>query len=65
MAKMTWIDQTAGALLIAGGLNWGSIAFFSKNLVQSLVPAYSNLVYMLVGASALWMAYRGYVQKFN
>lgn len=65
MAKMTWLDQIANVLLLAGGLNWGAIAAFNMNLVEKFLPSMSNIVYLLVGVSAVYIAYRGYVQKFN
>ena len=44
-------------LLIVGGLNWGLVGLFDFNLVASLfgeMSALSRIVYVLVGASALW-----------
>lgn len=43
-------------LVIVGGINWGLVAF-DLNLVEALFgadTALSNLVYGLVGLSALW-----------
>jgi uncharacterized membrane protein YuzA (DUF378 family) len=44
-------------LLIVGGLNWGLVGLLNFDLVAALFGASSLLprvVYMLVGASALW-----------
>ena len=44
-------------LLIVGGLNWGLVGLFDFDLVAALfgeMSALSRLVYVLVGASALW-----------
>jgi len=44
-------------LLIVGGLNWGLVGLFNFDLVATLFGAgsiLSRIVYVLVGASALW-----------
>lgn len=44
-------------LVIIGGINWGLVGLFDYNLVAELFGNASwitRLVYMLVGASALW-----------
>ncbi len=44
-------------LVIVGGLNWGLVGAFDFDLVAGLFgvdSALSNLVYILVGVSALW-----------
>ena len=44
-------------LVIVGGLNWGLVGLFSFDLVATLfgdASILSRLVYILVGASALW-----------
>ena len=44
-------------LLIVGGLNWGLVGLFDFNLVAALFgedSLLSRIVYILVGASALW-----------
>lgn len=43
-------------LVIVGGLNWGLVGIFDYNLVNAIlgsVPAVENVVYALVGISAL------------
>jgi uncharacterized membrane protein YuzA (DUF378 family) len=44
-------------LVIVGGLNWGLVGLFSFDLVATIFGAgslLSRIVYILVGASALW-----------
>jgi uncharacterized membrane protein YuzA (DUF378 family) len=44
-------------LLIVGGLNWGLVGIANLDLVATLFGAgslLSRIVYILVGASALW-----------
>jgi uncharacterized membrane protein YuzA (DUF378 family) len=44
-------------LVVVGGLNWGLVGLFDFNLVGAIFgagSALSRLVYILVGASALW-----------
>ncbi len=58
--RLNTLDWIALVLVIVGGLNWGLVGFFGIDLVQMLfagVPALANLVYILVGLSALYMIY--------
>jgi uncharacterized membrane protein YuzA (DUF378 family) len=45
-------------LLIIGGLNWGLVGLFQFDLVGALFggagSGFSRLIYILVGASAVW-----------
>ena len=44
-------------LVIVGGLNWGLVGLFDFDLVATLfgeMSSLSRIVYILVGASALW-----------
>ena len=44
-------------LVIVGGLNWGLVGLLDFDLVATLfgeMSALSRIVYILVGASALW-----------
>lgn len=54
---MVWMHYVAFTLVIVGGLNWGLVALLNYNLVDSLVGSLglTNLVYILVGASAVWL----------
>lgn len=54
---MRFVNQLTLFLVIVGGLNWGLVGFFHFDLVAALfgeMSALSRLVYVLVGASALW-----------
>ncbi len=47
------------ALVIIGALNWGLVGLFGFNLVQAVLgswPSIENLVYILVGLSAVYLA---------
>ncbi len=62
---MNSIGTIALVLLIIGGLNWGLVVF-DYNLVNSLFgswPVVENLVYGLIGLSALWVAYDQFAGK--
>lgn len=55
MAKSI-IDYITLVLLVVGGLNWGLVGAFQVDLVKLLfgaVPILQNLVYILVGVSAI------------
>lgn len=54
------IDWIALILLVVGGLNWGLIGLWNWDLVAAIFGAGSvlaNIVYVLVGISALWGIY--------
>jgi uncharacterized membrane protein YuzA (DUF378 family) len=54
---MRAINLITQLLVIIGGLNWGLVGLFNFDLVAALfgeMSAVSRLVYILVGASALW-----------
>ena len=54
---MRSIDIIVAALLVIGGLNWGLVGIFNFNLVAAILgnaSAVSNVVYALVGLSALY-----------
>ena len=53
------LDWVAGILVIIGGLNWGLVGAFDWNLVSTIfgAGAFANIVYILVGLSALYMVY--------
>lgn len=59
-STMNVVDWIAMALLIVGGINWGLVGLFDFDLVAAIfgeMSAVSRLVYILVGASALWCLY--------
>jgi uncharacterized membrane protein YuzA (DUF378 family) len=53
---MKRLDVLAAVLLVIGGLNWGLVGTFGFDLVAALFGnnALSNLVYSVVGLSALY-----------
>lgn len=53
------LDWTAFALTIIGGLNWGLVGLFNFDLVAAIfgdMSALSRIIYILVGASAIYLA---------
>lgn len=59
--KKKWIGKTAEILLLVGGLNWGLVGLFNFNLVTTIfgsVPFLVSLIYVLVGISAVYKAYK-------
>ena len=52
------IDKIALALLIIGGLNWGSVGLFQFDLVAfacgGSASMISRIIYTVVGLSAVW-----------
>ena len=52
------MDKIALALLIIGGLNWGSVGLFQFDLVAFVGGGFdglvSSVIYTVVGLSALW-----------
>jgi uncharacterized membrane protein YuzA (DUF378 family) len=53
---MKRLDVLAAVLLVIGGVNWGLVGVFGFDLVAALFggSALSNLVYTVVGLSALY-----------
>lgn len=54
---MRLVNLVTLALVIVGGVNWGLVGLFGFDLVATLfgeMSALSRIVYVLVGASALW-----------
>lgn len=52
------LHMVAFALLIVGGLNWSLVSLFNFNLVSIVLgawPMLEKLVYILVGASAVYI----------
>lgn len=58
MQKLSALDWVALVLVIVGGLNWGLTAI-GFNLVSAILGTgmLANIVYILVGLSALYVAY--------
>ena len=55
---MKILHMVAFALLVVGGLNWGLVALFNMNLVETIFGGIglTNIVYILVGVSAVYIA---------
>lgn len=54
----SWLDKLTWALVWIGALNWGLVGAFEWNLVNVLLgswPVVEQIVYILVGLSALYM----------
>jgi uncharacterized membrane protein YuzA (DUF378 family) len=54
---MRAINLLTLTLVIIGGLNWGLVGLFNFDLVAAIfgeMSPLSRIVYILVGASALW-----------
>lgn len=63
---MNIVDWVAMALVIIGGLNWGLVGVANMDLVKILlgsIPMLQQVVYILVGLSALWMIYKAAMKK--
>lgn len=59
------VRQIAGILILIGAINWGLVGAFDINIVSALLGSGSmleKLVYILIGASGLLMAYDMYVK---
>lgn len=54
---MKLLHTVTFTLVVVGALNWGLVALMNFNLVESLVGSLglTNLVYLLVGASAVYL----------
>ena len=52
------LDKIALALVIIGGLNWGSIGIFGFDFVGAIFGGqdaiFSRIIFTLVGLAALW-----------
>lgn len=58
---MKTLNTTTLALIIVGGVNWGLVGLAKFDLVATIFgtgSAVSNIVYTLVGISALYQAVR-------
>ena len=56
MNGLSWL---AFVLVVVGGLNWGLVGLFNYNLVATIFGSgtLTNLIYDLVGLSALYMIF--------
>jgi hypothetical protein len=53
------INWIAMILVVIGGLNWGLVGAFKFNLVEQIfgLGTVADVVYILVGLSAIWMIF--------
>ena len=64
--NLSLLDWVFLILLIVGGLNWGLVGLFEYDLVAALfgdASLLSNIVYSLVGVSALYYVIRALMGK--
>ncbi|MBI4099430.1 DUF378 domain-containing protein [Candidatus Microgenomates bacterium] len=57
---MKSLQMLAFWLLVVGGLNWGLVGLMGLNIVNTIfasMPVLEQVVYMLVGVSALYLGY--------
>ncbi|MFP4403381.1 MAG: DUF378 domain-containing protein [Candidatus Woesearchaeota archaeon] len=60
MTNKNTLDWITLVLVIVGGLNWGLVGFFNFDFVEAIfgtIPTLQNIVYVLVGLSAIYMIY--------
>ena len=53
------LQMIAFILLVIGGINWGLVGLLDLNIVSTIfgtMPTIEKLVYILVGASAVYIA---------
>ena len=65
---MEFIEKIALWLTVIGGLNWGLVGAFDLDLVALLfgpLSLLSRIVYILVGISALLVAYAEIIHEKN
>lgn len=58
--KKDTLGMIALALTIIGGLNWGLVGLLNLDLVKLIfgfMPILQQIIYILVGLSALYLAY--------
>lgn len=63
---MKHVNEVTKLLVLVGGLNWGLVGAFNFNLVEKLLgfsPLLVDVVYVLVGLSAVWMFYNCVTSK--
>lgn len=66
MQNMKWLDMVALILLVVGGLNWGILGLTGTNVVWMVLGAWPmlvNLIYVLVGLSAIYVGWMAMTKK--
>ena len=63
--KMSTLDWIAWLLVIIGGLNWGLVGISNLNVVELIfgMGMLTQIIYILVGLSALYMLWMGMSKK--
>lgn len=64
--KCDWLFMLTLILVIVGGLNWLLVGLFKFDLVQWLlgsIPVLRDIVYVLVGVSALYQLILLFIKK--
>lgn len=63
--KMNTVDWVAWTLVVVGAINWGLVGVANLNLVETVfgVGSLSQVVYLLVGVSGLYMLWSGLTSK--
>ena len=63
--RMSTIDWIAWVLLMIGGLNWGLVGLFRIDVINLVLGTgiIADIIYTLVGVSALYMIYSIAVKK--
>jgi len=59
MSKLSTLDWIVAVLVVVGAINWGLVGAFDFNLVDEIFGAgatISDIVYILVGLSGLYLA---------
>ncbi len=57
MAQMNGLDKTAHSLLVIGGLNWGIVALFNKDIVSEIFgygSTLADIVFIIIGLAAVY-----------
>jgi uncharacterized membrane protein YuzA (DUF378 family) len=62
---MNALDWIAYILVFVGGINWGLVGIAQIDLVQAIFGAgnIANIIYILVGISALYMLFNMFMKK--
>ncbi|XKT75056.1 MAG: DUF378 domain-containing protein [Patescibacteria group bacterium UBA2103] len=62
---MNALDWIAYILVFVGGINWGLVGIAQLDLVQAIFGAgnIANIIYILVGISALYMLFNMFMKK--
>lgn len=64
--KLSSLDTLSMLLVVVGALNWGLVGLLGLNLVSTLLGSgtlLERLVYLLVGASGVYAAWKWYETK--